>query len=423
MGKTGLLLLVMLLTVAAAEQNTVSMDFQGVDLEIFLQWFGNFTNHKIIYSSQRGFGQKKIYFIAPQPVPEQSVEKICMSLLESNGLTLIKVGEGSSQVYKLVESAHAASKPIALYSNDQLKTIESGDYFISQLVLVKHLKAANVLNSIRQAKLLDPQAGSIVEINGANALIINDFVPNVKRVVKIVEMIDQPPPKIEIAFVELKYARATEISQKLQQLFQYKAKDQMQYNVQGVQLTIIPDDRTNSLSIRGTSEEIAEVKELLRSFDQEIKGSEVVARVYRMQNVTADKILPTLKEFIATPLFKEKAQVPGQSQRNESNISIIANEYSKTLLITAPSSAHRLLGDVIKQLDVRRPQVLLETVICEFSPSDVLNIGIELAGLDSIGQANDGTHLHGLSSFGLSSLVDSEGQTITDQSNKLPRRS
>ena len=131
-----------------------------------------------------------------------------MSLLESNGLTLVKVGEGSSQVYKLVEASHAASKPIALYSLEDLKKTESGDYYISQLVMIQYLKAANVISSLRQAKLLDQQSGSLVEIQGANAIIISDFAPNVKRIIKIIEMIDKPPPKVEIAFVSLKYAQA-----------------------------------------------------------------------------------------------------------------------------------------------------------------------------------------------------------------------
>lgn len=400
-----------------AQEAKVSMDFQGVDLNIFLQWFGNLTNKKIIYSGSRGFGQKKIYLIAPEPIPESSVEKICMSLLESNGVTLVKVGKGDSEVYKLVETSNASSKPIAIYSKKELERIESGDYYVSQLVMIKHLKANNVINSLRQAKLLDPRAGSIVEIRGANAIIINDFAPNIKRILKIIDMIDKAPPKTELVFINLKFARANEISQKLQQLFQYRSRERAEYNIPGVNLTIIPDDRTNSLTIRGTSEDIKEVRKLIKRFDQEIKESEVVVKIYSLKHVTPEKILPTLKEFINTPIFKQKTK---SGRTNESQISIISNDYTKNLIITASLKFHKELQKVIKKLDIRRPQVLLEAIICEFTPSDSLTLGIELSGLDNIGKADSGTHVHGLSTFGFSSIVDEAGDAISGEKPSLP---
>jgi general secretion pathway protein D len=403
-----------------AQESKVSMDFQGVDMTVFLQWFAHLSNKKIILSEGRQtFAQKKIYLYAHEPVPTQAVEKICLSLLESNGFTLVKVGQGGSEVYKLVESDKAASKPIAIYSPEEFQQLESGDYYVSQLLVIKYLKVEQIIASLRQAKLLDPQAGSMVEIKGANALIISDFFPNVQRVVKIVEMLDKEPPKVEVAFVTLKFAKADEVSQKLQQVFQNKARELAEYYSPSGTPTIVPDSRTNSLTIRGAAEDIREIKKLIAHFDREIKESEIVAKLYSLQHVTPEKILPTLREFINTPVFREKSVVYSTSQPGTPQISVIANDHAKTLLITAPKASHKLLHDVIMELDIRRPQVLLEAVICEFTPTDVLNLGIELMRLDDINE-DEGIFGHPITSFGLSSIVDEAGNPITPQKPGTP---
>jgi general secretion pathway protein D len=403
-----------------SQEQTITMDFQGIDLPIFLQWFANITSKKIIYSEVRqNLGQKKIYIIAPQPVPYKSVEHICLSLLESNGFTLVKVGQGHSEVYKLVETNQAISKPISLYSPTETNRLE-GDHYVSQLVLIKYLKVDHIIASIRQAKLLDAQSGNIVEIKGSNALIISDFLPNIQRIIKVIELLDQPPPKIEIAFISLQHARAEDIAQKLQQLFQNRARELSEYYTpSGGTPTIISDTRTNSLTIRGSAEDITEIKTLIAQFDKEVKESELIAKLYRLQHVTPEKILPTLREFVSTPLFRDKSLVHGTSQSGSLPISVISNDHSKALLITAPASTHRLLEKFIAELDIRRPQVLLEAVICEFTPTDVLNFGIELMRLDDIAE-DKGFFVHPITSFGLSSIVDQAGNPITPQKPGTP---
>ncbi|MBI4850002.1 MAG: hypothetical protein HY808_15745 [Nitrospirae bacterium] len=402
------------------ETTQVSMEFQGVDIPIFLRWFSALTHKKIIYSEVgQNLLQKKLYLIAPDPVPLNSVENISMSLLESNGFTLIKSGQGKSEVYKLVESSQAASKPIAIYSKKKLSKLEDGDYYISQLAMIEHLKVEQVIASLRQAKLFDPQTGSIVEIRSANALIISDFVPNVRRIVKIIEILDKRPPQSKIAIVNLRFAKADEVSQKLQQLYQNKARDLAEYYSPTGPPTILADNRTNALILCGSGEDLNELKLLINHFDKEIKESEVVAKIYKLECITTDKVLPTLREFLNTLLFRERSGQYQVQQTADNQISVIANEYSKTLLITAPLSAHKLLGEVIRELDVRHPQVLLEAVICEFTPSDVLNFGIELMNLDNINE-DQGKFVHGITSFGLSSIVDKAGSPITKEKPATP---
>ena len=395
-----------------AEEEKISMEFPGVNFDVFLKWFANFTNKRIIYGNlNSSIKQKKIHFISPKAVKANAVEKICMSILESYGLTLVKVGSGDSKVYKLVEASNASSKPIALYSISDLEKMGDGDYYVSQLINIKYLKASHVINSIRQAKLFDAKSGSIVEIQGANAIIISDFVPNVKRIVKVIRMLDKPPQRIHMVFVKVRHADASQIAQHLNKLMQNRARELAGYNIHDT-VTVIPDNRTNSLTIRGTKSDIVEIKRLIDKFDTKIDSKRIVARMYHLKHITPDKIMPTLKEFTNTRLFKDTV-VPGvNSSNNRNDISITVNDHTKSLFVVAPLKSHRLIHKVIKRVDIRRPQVMIRAIICEFTPTDVLNLGIELTALDSFGSGS-GYQPKALSSFGLSSIVDAAGNPVS----------
>ena len=414
------LLLCIAIVLPCAQEAKVSMEFQGVNFDIFLKWFANFTNKKIIYGNlSSGLQQKKIHFISPQPVPESAVEKICMSILESYGLTLIRVGSGGSEVYKLVEASEASSKPIALYSLDDLEKMEDGDYYVSQLMEIKYLKASHVINSVRQAKTFNPKSSSLVEIKGANTIIISDFLPNVRRIVKIIRMLDKPPPVIAMEFIKLRYADAFDVSDKIKQLFQNRARELADYNVPDGAITVIPDNRTNSLTVRGTESDIQEVKKLVARYDVRVESKRVVARMYYLRYITPEKILPTLRDFTNTRLFKESIAPGVRASGNNVDISITVNDHTKSLLIVAPVSAHRTINKLIHRIDIRRPQVMIRAIICEFTPTDVLNLGIELMAVNE----SDGFRPQALTSFGLSSVVDEVGSPVTgDNTNPIAGR-
>ncbi len=410
------LFMMILISSTSTEETKVMMSFQGVEIEVFLQWFSRLTGKKILFnSSHANIKQKKIYLISEDAVPKSAALSICMSILENNGFTLIKSGEGSSEVYKLAEISHSTSKPIVFYNKEELEKLGDADYYVSQLIFLKYLKVNDVVASLKQAKILDSGSNGILEIKASNAIIVSDFLPNIKKIINLIKTIDIAPPKIQIEFIALQHAKARDIAERLQKLFANRNQELSQYNVAMGEPAIIPDIRTNSLTLRGNPEDIQEIKRLINHYDQEIKGSEITPKIYHLRHATPDKIMPTLKDFVETSFFKDKDKTiePKLTEKETSLISIIPNEYSKTLLITASEASHRLLKGIIEELDIRRPQVLLEALICEFTPKDTLNFGIELMALDNITKAEDGTFPHAYSSFGLSSIVDSAGKTIT----------
>ena len=77
-----------------------------------------------------------------------------------------------------------------------------------------------------------------------------------------------------------------------------------------------------------------------------------------------------------------KGAAPAGGAASREAFDIQADESTNALVITAPPEVFRSLESVIRQLDVRRAQVLVEAIIAEVSTDTSAKLGIEWAALD-----------------------------------------
>ena len=61
----------------------------------------------------------------------------------------------------------------------------------------------------------------------------------------------------------------------------------------------------------------------------------------------------------------------------------MADKATNSLVITAPPEAYALLKEIIQKLDVRRSQVLVESLIAEVTLNRAQNLGVEWRALNS----------------------------------------
>src|SRR5690606_3137866 len=83
-----------------------------------------------------------------------------------------------------------------------------------------------------------------------------------------------------------------------------------------------------------------------------------------------------------------------------------------SLLIAAGRSRYEEIYDLISLMDRRQDQVLIETALIELTGSNLLDLGVELGGANIPGMNEAGGF--GVTSFGLSTFVDQDGDTIPD---------
>jgi len=75
-------------------------------------------------------------------------------------------------------------------------------------------------------------------------------------------------------------------------------------------------------------------------------------------------------------------------QKNNKGFNIQADEATNALVITAPPSTMKSLLTVVRKLDIRRAQVLIEAVIAEISTGDGVELGVQWSST-SITSSND----------------------------------
>ncbi|HXD88517.1 MAG TPA: secretin N-terminal domain-containing protein [Urbifossiella sp.] len=153
--------------------------------------------------------------------------------------------------------------------------------------------------------------------------------------------------------------------------------DQVSPGAQLIDLRISVDDRTNSLIVAGSFNDL----ETIRSIIAKLETSPVDDRqfqVYKLRNQAAADIATALTSLITAYLAAYSG--PGyysaylQMQRN---MVIVAEPVSNTILISATPHYLAELKRIIERLDAQPPQVVIQVLIADVQLSNNEEIGVE----------------------------------------------
>ncbi|HEX6886304.1 MAG TPA: secretin N-terminal domain-containing protein, partial [Planctomycetota bacterium] len=187
-----------------------------------------------------------------------------------------------------------------------------------------------------------------------------------------------------------------------------------------IETKILVDARTNSLLVMATPEELPRIKDLVARLDVDVIEPERNFHVYSLQNVKAGEIAEVLDEFLsgaerltgqtAGGTGGRPAQAEGGgggSARTSNEVVVVADEASNALLIAANKTRYAEVLELIRQLDRRQDQVLIESALIELNGTDFRDIGIELALGEVAGEGG-----FGVTGFGFSTIDLDTGQRI-----------
>ena len=87
----------------------------------------------------------------------------------------------------------------------------------------------------------------------------------------------------------------------------------------------------------------------------------------------------------------------GGGEENPGGVTVVADPATNSLVVTAPDPIYENIRSVIAQLDVRRPQVYLESMIVEMSATQAANLGVQWAG--ALQSSNGNNALIGTTNF------------------------
>jgi general secretion pathway protein D len=322
-----------------------------------------------------------------------------------------------------------------------------GDQVVTQIFHLNHENSANLVTVLRP--LITPN-NTINANPGNNTLVITDYSDNLKRLAKIIASLDAPS-SADMDVVPVRYAIASDLAAMINKLMEPGAGGD------SGRVNLVPDPRTNSLVVRAPSAARANLaKSLIAKLDQPTAQAGNVHVVY-LKNAEATKLAETLRSVVSGDSSNSGSQStsgglstqglggntnqmgqsgigqtsptgagqngPSNPALNSSNSGrssqqaaggaagyIQADATTNTLIITAPEAVYRNLRAVIDQLDVRRAQVYIESMIVEVNAAKLSEFGVQWAGLQGSGRTY---RVGGATTYnnvgGANSLVNLEG--------------
>lgn len=344
-----------------AHAEGVTLNLKDADISAVISTVSEVTGKNFIVDPRV---KGKITIISSRPMDKAEIYQVFLSILDVHGFSAVPSGS----VIKIVPDASA--KQLALPVADD-RHPGAGDQIVTRVIELHHVSASQLVPILRP---LVPQQGHLAAYVPSNILIISDRAANIKRLIDIIRRIDMPSSE-EIEVIRLRHASAAEVVRILSALEQQDKTQRGASAGPGETPVLIADERSNSILIGGGKSGRLRLRAIISHLDTPLE-TEGNTRVIYLRYAQAKDLVPVLAGVGASVEQQKKGQAPAAPSR-EIPVNIQADENTNALVITAPPDVFRALETVIKQLDVRRAQVLVEGIIAEVSSNFNAELGIQ----------------------------------------------
>ncbi len=364
------ILATLLFAAPIAAQQTLNL--RDADIRAFIQDAARVTGRNFIID-QRVTG--KVSVVTERPLSRSEYFEVFLSTLRANGLVAVPTSGGG---FRIQPSEAAATQPgrigVAGAARDQ---------FVTEVFRLRSIEASSAVETLRP---LVSREGSVTANRAGNSLVVADYADNVRRIRGLIQRIDSDGAATEV--IALRNAGAREIATSLQQL---ATGGQGGGENARSAVSIVAIDSSNSIALRGDSSTVSRFTAIARDLDKRAaSGTEI--RVLWLQHADAAKLLPVLQQLVgqagaavsasgngasdSAPAAAVQAAVSAPIAGKAAPV-IARYEGTNAIIISASADLQRTLGEVVRQLDTRREQVLVEAIIVEISDTAAKRLGVQ----------------------------------------------
>jgi general secretion pathway protein D len=368
--------------------------------------------------------------ISEKPLaPNQAFQQF-LAALRLQGFTVVE----AAGLYKVIPEADAKlqSGNVAVSQGGRGGT-PAGGQIVTQIFKLNFETAANLVPVLRP--LISPN--NTINVNpGNNSLVITDYADNVQRLSRIIAAMDVSNAT-DIEVIPLQHAVASEMAVLVSRLIEGGSAGvapgavAQGQNDTGYKTTLMAEPRSNALVVRASyPARLAQVRSLIARLDQPAYASSAASsgniHVVYLKNADAVTLATTLRAAMASDggvgssssggasasgtggrttgitgtststsstqtsssssMGGESSSSMGGSAFGNSNQpstggQIQADPATNSLIISASPPVFRLLRAVLDQLDGRRAQVLVESLIVEVSATKLAQVGVQWQSL------------------------------------------
>ncbi len=359
--------LILTLSHNAYAEDRITLNFADTDINAVINAVAKLTDKNFIVDPRV---KGKVTVITHESLSKDEVYKVFLSILKVHGYAAIP----GKWVTKIVPEVNAKQDSIPTVTHARFS---DGDGIVTEVIKIKNVDAAQLVPILRP---LVPQRGHLAAYPASNVIIISDSAANIARLALIIKRIDLPVHK-GIEVISLKYATASEVVRIINQLNRPNLKNKPN-------ISVVADDRTNSILLGGAPSARLRLRAIISHMDVpvDIGGDSHVIYLRYAKAKDLVSVLTGVSKSLNSSRGKGKRVASAQRQ----NVSIQADEGSNALVINAPPGIFRSLRHVISKLDIKRAQVMVESVIAELSYNKASEFGVQWAADGSAGGSRTG---------------------------------
>jgi general secretion pathway protein D len=403
----------------------VTLNFVNADIEGVARAMSAILRQQFIVDPRvRG----NITLYSEEPLTPREAYFNFLAALRGLGFTVVEV----NGLYKVVPEADAKLQTGTV---DVGAAGRRGDQILTQIFRLNHENANNLVPVLRP--LISPN-NTINANPGNNTLVITDYADNLQRIGKIIAAMDTPAAG-DVEVIPLKYAVAADIAPMIQRLSDGGGAPVAVPGAAGAAALSAPqilvDGRSNSLIVRSPNPaRMASIRSLVAKLDVAPQGAATTGNIWvvHLKNADATKLATVLRAAFGAgtsgagggggsaagisstptqPLAANPAGTAGTANTTGAAAAPItpsagpstggfiqADPSTNSLIITAPEPLYRQVRTMIDQLDERRAQVYIESLIVEVTGDNAADFGFQWQGL--LASSNQNNALVGGTNFG-----------------------
>ncbi len=402
-------------------QGRFMLSFTKADLNDVQEQASRWTSRNFIYGEDVAKG--KITLLSKSPVTADEAYAAFLAALSSNGIALYQTG----RYWKLIRTGDAKKTPIPTYTTDGAET-PATEQPITKLIRLKHADADQMRGIM--GNFISPQGADLQAIP-PDLLLITDAGVNIRRIEKLIDSIDRAGGGELVKLVQIRYATAKEIADKVNQIFGQGAGAPGKPGrrtvlsptrpapavpgqpgapgvptpaaAQGasveVQITkVIADDRTNKLIVIADEKSFERIMEVVQQLDVPTAEGGGIHVIF-LKNSSAEELATTLGNLASGKSGKSStpgapAPLPGQpaaprppgsgapasAELFTGEVKITADKTSNALVVQASGADIVTVRRLVEKLDRPRRQVFVEAVIMEVNLRNDTTFGVGMHG-------------------------------------------
>ncbi|HYG70332.1 MAG TPA: type II secretion system secretin GspD, partial [Anaeromyxobacteraceae bacterium] len=423
--------------------------FNKANIVDVIEQASRWTCRNFIYTDEIARGT--ITLLSKTAVTSDEAYAAFLAALSANNISVYPTG----RYYKLIRTADAKKFPIPTYTEGA--ATPGVEQPVTKVIRLESADADQLRGVL--GNFISPQGADIQAIP-PDTLIITDLGLNLRRLERMIDAIDKAGAGDQIRLVQIRYAAAKEVADKINQIFtttggaggaratrrpvtstSRPGQPATSGRAGDVSVTkVIPDDRTNKLIIVADEKSFQRIQELVEQLDIPTTAEGGIHVVF-LRNASAEDLAQTLSNLAqgvaatrrttTTPggTTSGAPQIPGMPQTPPSaatsaaragaataqilgDVKVTADTQQNALIVQASGADFAAVQRLIEKLDRPRRQVFVEAVIMEVNLRDDTEFGVSAHGVIPVTYRGDDAGIpiassptNRFSSFNVQSIV------------------